>query len=158
VIAIGIVVVVIPIGAAATTDAVLYATVQARYRRCRVGGPVGGAVVNINAVAANTPAAPPLPPSGVTDPMAAVTTKNRGGTAFAAVTVTAAAKEEEEYDGWEGAHPRHHLDDALLCLNDRILLRSIAAMTVGAVAAGGSPSIATMSMPAIDVGVLFIWR
>ena len=29
---------------------------------------------------------------------------------------------------------------------------------VGAVAAGGSPSIATMSMPAIDVGVLFIWR
>jgi hypothetical protein len=29
---------------------------------------------------------------------------------------------------------------------------------MGAVAAAGSPAIATTSMPAIDVGALFIWR
>ena len=151
-------VIVIPIGAAATTDAVLYAAVRARCRRCRVGGPVGDAVVDNNAIVANAPAAPPLPPSGVTDPMAAVTTKTCDSTAYAAVMVMAAATEEEEYDRWEGAHPRHRLDDALLCLKDGIHLCSIATTTVGAVAAAGSPAIATTLMPAIDVGTLFIWQ
>ncbi len=90
--------------------------------------------------------------------MAAATTKTRNGTAYAAATVMVAATEEEEYNGWEGTHPQCHLDDALLRLKDGILLRSIAATTVGAVAAAGSPAIATTSMPAIDVGTLLIWR
>jgi hypothetical protein len=68
--------------------------------------------------------------------------------------------EEKEYNGWEGADHRHHLDNALLCLADGILLRLIAVTTVGAAAAAaaGSPVIATTSMPAIDVGALFIGR
>ena len=37
--------------------------------------------------------------------------------------------EEEECEGCDGADPRHHLDDSLLRLADRILLRLIAAMT-----------------------------
>ena len=72
-------VVVIPIGAAATTDTVISAAVWARCRRCHVGGPVGGAVVDSNAVAADAPAALPIPLSGAADPMAAVTTKTGDG-------------------------------------------------------------------------------
>ena len=70
----------------------------------------------------------------------------------------ATATEEEEYNGWEGTDPQHHLDNALLRLADVILLRSIATTTVGAVAAAavGSPAIATMSMPVVNVGELFI--
>jgi hypothetical protein len=51
-IAIGVVVIVIPIGAAATTDTILSATVRVRCRCCRVGGPVGGTVIDNNAVVA----------------------------------------------------------------------------------------------------------
>jgi len=92
--------------------------------------------------------------------MAAATTKTRNGTASVASTVRAAAMKEEEYDGCDGAKPRPHLDNALLCLVDGILLRSITTMTVdaAAAAAGGSPVIATTLMPAIDVGALFIGR
>jgi hypothetical protein len=96
-IAIDVVVVVIPIGAAATTDAVLSAALRARCCHCRVRGSIGGAVVDNNAVAVDAPAAPPIPLSGATDPMAAATTKTCDGTGYAAATVTAAATEEEEY-------------------------------------------------------------
>ena len=96
-IAIDVVVVVIPIGAAATIDAVLSAALRARCCHCRVRGSIGGAVVDNNAVAVDAPAAPPIPLSGATDPMAAATTKTCDGTGYAAATVTAAATEEEEY-------------------------------------------------------------
>jgi hypothetical protein len=49
------------------------------------------------------------------------------------------------------------LDDSLLCLTDRILLRLNIVTTAGAAAtAVGSTVIATMSMPVIDIGALFI--
>jgi len=68
----------------------------------------------------------------------------------AALAVTEAT-EEEEYDGCDGADSRRHLDNTLLSLADRILLRSIVAMTAGATAvAVGSTATATMSMPAIN--------
>jgi hypothetical protein len=68
-----------------------------------------------------------------------------------------AATEEEECDGCDGADPRRRLDDSLLRLMDGILLRSIDATTAGTVAAAvGSTLIATMSMPVIGVGTLFI--
>ena len=78
VIAIGIVAVVIPIRTAATTNPILptansAAAVQEHCHRCRIRGPVG--VVDNNAVAADTPEASPLPPSGAMDPTAAATTK-----------------------------------------------------------------------------------
>ena len=83
-------------------------------------------------------------------------TKTRYGTASAAAS---AAKEEEECDGCDGADPRRRLDDSLLHLADGILLRSIVATTAGAAAtAVGSTAIATMSMPVIDIGALFIGR
>ena len=67
--------------------------------------------------------------------------------------------EEEECDGCDGADPRRHLDDSLLRLADRILLRSIVATTAGAAAtAVGSTAIAPMSMPVIDICALFIGR
>jgi len=110
VIAIGVMVAAIPIRAAATTDAILPAAnsttaVPAHCRRCRVGGPVGGAVVDDDAVAADAPEAPPLPPSGVMDPTAAGTTKTCDGTASAVATVTAAAMEEEEYNDGRAPTP-----------------------------------------------------
>jgi len=52
--------------------------------------------------------------------------------------VTVMATEEGEYNGWEGADPRHHLDNTLLHLADRILLRSIATTTVGAAEAAAA--------------------
>ena len=59
--------------------------------------------------------------------------------------------EEEEYDGCDGVDSRRHLDDTLLSLADRILLRSIVAMTAGATAAAVASTVtATMSMPAIN--------
>ena len=71
----------------------------------------------------------------------------------------------EEDDGWERADPRRHLDSALLCLADGILLCSIAATTVGlavavaaAAVAAESLMTATMLMPTIYVGALFIGR
>jgi hypothetical protein len=70
-----------------------------------------------------------------------------------------AATEEEECNGCDGADPRRRLDDSLLRLADGILLRSIVAMTASATAtAVGSTAIATMSMPVIDIGALFIGR
>jgi hypothetical protein len=70
-----------------------------------------------------------------------------------------AATEEEECDGWDGANPWRHLDDSLLRLADGILLRSIVATTAGvATAAVGSTAIATMLMPVMDIGALFIGR
>ena len=42
--------------------------------------------------------------------------------------------EEEDYDGCDGADPRHCLDGTLLSLADGILLRSIIATTAGAAA------------------------
>ena len=108
-------------------------------------------------VAPYAPAAPPLPPSFVTDPTAdGRTTKTRYGTASASAS---AATEEEECNGCDGADPRRRLDDSLLRLADGILLCSIVATTAGAAAmAVGSTAIATMSMPVIDIGALFIGR
>ena len=84
------------------------------------------------------------------------TTKTRYGTASAAAS---AATEEEECDGCEGADPRHRLDDSLLRLVDRILLRLIVATMAGAAAtAVGSMAIVTMLMPVINIGALFIGR
>ncbi len=69
------------------------------------------------------------------------------------------ATEEEECDGCDGADPRRRLDDSLLRLADGILLPLIVATTAGAAAtAVGSTAIATMSMPVIDIGALFIGR
>jgi hypothetical protein len=69
------------------------------------------------------------------------------------------ATEEEECDGCDGADPRRRLDGSLLRLADGILLPSIVATTAGAAAtAVGSTAIATMSMPVIDIGALFIGR
>ena len=83
-------------------------------------------------------------------------TKTRYGTASAAAL---AATEEEECDGCDDANPRLRLDDSLLRLADGILLRSIVATTAGAAAtAVGSTAIATMSIPVIDIGALFIGR
>jgi hypothetical protein len=84
------------------------------------------------------------------------TTKTRYGTASAAAS---AATEEEECDGCDGADPRRRLDDSLLRLAEGILLRSIVATTAGAAAtAVGTTAIATMSMPVINIGALFIGR
>ena len=47
--------------------------------------------------------------------------------------------EEEECDGCDGADPRRRLDNSLLILANGILLHSIAATTVGAVAAAPHP-------------------
>jgi len=148
VIAIGIVVVVIPIGAAATTDT----TIRTRHHRRRIWAPIGGVVVDDDAVVAGAPAAPLLPLSGVMDPTATALTKTHDGTTSAAARVTALVMEEEEYNEWEGANPRRRLDDTLFRLADRILLHWIAAMPVGMVAA----AMTVAGMPAIDVGALFI--
>jgi hypothetical protein len=84
------------------------------------------------------------------------TTKTRYGTAS---VVASAATEEEECGGCDGADPRRRLDDSLLRLAEGILLRLIVATTAGAAAtAVGSTAIATMSMPAINIDALFIWR
>jgi hypothetical protein len=126
-IAINVMVVIIPNHAAATTDAVLPAVnsdtaVWARCRPCRIGGPIGGVVVDDDAVVADAPAAPPLPPTDATDLMAVTMMKTHNGTVSAAAMVMAMAKamaaatEEEEYKGWEGANPRCRLDNALLRL------------------------------------------
>ena len=59
--------------------------------------------------------------------------------------------------GCDGADPRRRLDDSLLRLVDGILLRLIVTTTAGAAATVvGSTVIATMSMPVIDIGALFI--
>ncbi len=83
-IAIGIVAIVIPICTAATTDAVLPAADSANAVRehchcCRVGGPIGGVVVDDDAFTADAPEALPLPPSGAMDLMAAATMKTLDG-------------------------------------------------------------------------------
>ena len=83
-IAIGIAAVVIPIRTAASIYAVLPAAdsagaVRERCHCCRVGGPVGGVVVDDDAVAADAPEASPLPPSGAMDPTAAAMTKTLDG-------------------------------------------------------------------------------
>ena len=57
------------------------------------------------------------------------TTKTRYGTASAAALAAAAATEEEECNGCNGADPQRCLDDSLLRLVDRILLRSIVVAT-----------------------------
>jgi len=123
-IAIGVMVVVFPIGAAATIDA----AIRTRCRRRHVRAPNGGGVVDNDAAVADVPAALPLPPSGATDPTAAVLTKTRDGTAAVTATATAVmatATEEDECNKCDGVDPRHHLDDSLLRLADGILLRSI---------------------------------
>ena len=64
--------------------------------------------------------------------------------------------EEEECNGCDGANPQRRLEDSLLRLAD---VRLIVATTVGAAARRRwSPATATMSMPAIDIGALFIGR
>ncbi len=60
-------------------------------------------------------------------------------TATAATAATATATEEEECDGCDGADPQRRLDDSILILANGILLHSIAATTVGAVAAAPHP-------------------
>ena len=125
-IAISIVVVVIPICAAATINAAIRTRCHCRH----VWAPIGGVVVDDDAVVADAPAAPPLLPSGATDPTAAALTKTCNGTAAATATATVAtatATEEEECDGCDGTDPRRRLDNSLLRLADRILLRLIAA-------------------------------
>jgi hypothetical protein len=83
-------------------------------------------------------------------------TKTPYGTASAAAL---AATEEEECDGCNGADPQRRLDDSLLCLADGILLRLIVATLAGAPSTAlGSTAIMTMSMPAINIGALFIGR
>ncbi len=62
------------------TNAVLPAAesanaVRERCHCCRVGGPVGGVVVDDDVIAAYSPEASPLLPSGVMDPTAAATRK-----------------------------------------------------------------------------------
>jgi len=86
VIAIGVVVVVIPIGAAATIDAAIWT----HRRRQHVWAPIGGVVNDDDAIVADTPTAPPLLPSGTMDPTAAALTKTRDGTAAATATAKAA--------------------------------------------------------------------
>ena len=130
-IAIRIVVVVIPIGAAATTNA----TIQTRCCCRSVWAPIGGIVADDDAVAADALVAPPLPPSDVMDPTAAVTMKTRDDTTSAAamamvMAMAAAAMEEEDYDRCGIPNPQCRLDDALLHHVDGILLSSIA-MTTG---------------------------
>ena len=72
-IAVGIVVVVIPIGASSTINA----AIRMRCHRHHIRAPNGGVVVDTeNAIVADAPAAPPLPPSGATDPMAAALTQD----------------------------------------------------------------------------------
>ena len=83
-IAIGILDVVIPIRTAATTDPILpaadsAAAVWEHCRRCHVGGPVGGIVINNDAVAADAPEASPLPPSSAMDTTAEAMTKTLDG-------------------------------------------------------------------------------
>jgi hypothetical protein len=95
-IAIGFVVIVISIRTAATTDAILpaadsAAAVRARCHPCQFGGPVSGIVVNNDSVAADAPAALPLPPSGATDPTVVATTKTLDCTVTATATVMATA-------------------------------------------------------------------
>ncbi len=73
-IVIGVVVIIIPNHAAATTDTVLPAVnsdtaVRARCHPCHIGGPIGNVVVDDDTVVADAPAAPPLPPLDATDPM-----------------------------------------------------------------------------------------
>jgi hypothetical protein len=71
-------------------------------------------------------------------------------------TAMATAMEEEGCDGCNSADPQRRLDDSLLRLED---VRLIAATTVGAaVRRWWSPATATTSMPAIDIGALFIGR
>jgi len=132
-IAIGIMVFVIPIGAAATIDTAIWTRCCCR----RVWAPIGGVVDDDNAIVADAPAAPPLPPSGATDPTAAALTKTHVGTAAAtatamamAVTATVMGAEEEECDGCDGADPRHRLDDSLFHQADGIHLCLIATTTV----------------------------
>jgi len=76
------------------------------------------------------------------------------------ITASAAASavtEEEECEVCNGANPRRRLDDSLLHLADGILLDSIVVTTAGAAATTvGSTAIATMSMPVINIGALFI--
>ena len=87
---------------------------------------------------ADAPAAPPLLPSGVTDPTAAALTKTHDGTAAATAMATAAmVTEEEECDRCNGADPQRHMDDSLLHLADRILLCSITVTTVPRCSGGG---------------------
>ncbi len=138
VIAIGVVVVVIPIGAAGTINTII----RTRCRRRHVWAPIGGVVNNDDAVVADAPAAPPLPPSGAMDPTAAALTKTCDGTAAATttamvVTAMAMATEEEECDGCDGAHPRRRMDDSLLRLADGILLGLIAATMAPRRSSGG---------------------
>ena len=124
-IAIGVVVVVIPIGAAATINTTIRMHCHCRH----VWDPFGGVVIDDEAVVADAPVAPPLPPLGATDPMAAALTKTRDGTTEVTATataVTAMAMEEEECDRCNGADPRRRLDDSLLRLADGILLHLIA--------------------------------
>jgi hypothetical protein len=101
-IAIGIMVIVVHIRTAATTNAILPATdsaaaVRARCHRCHIGGPVGSVVVDDDVA-----------------PMAAATTKTLDGTAAATATATATvmaatamatATEEEECNRCNGANP-----------------------------------------------------
>ena len=124
-------VIVIPVGAAATIDAAT--AIRTRCHCHHVWAPIGGVVDDDDAVMTDAPAAPPLPPSGATDPTAAALTKTRDGSAAATAAATAATateEEEEECDGCNGADPRRPLDNYLLCLADGILLRLIAATMV----------------------------
>ena len=137
-IAIGVVVVVIPIGAAATIDAAIWTRCHCRH----VWAPIGSVVVNDDAVVAEALAAPPLLPSGATDPTDAALTKTRDGTVaatatVAAATATATATATEECDRCGGADPRRRLDNSLLLLADVILLRLIVVTMVPRCGCGG---------------------
>ena len=105
-IAIGVVVVVIPIGAAGTINAIIRTCCCCHY----VWAPIGGVVNDDGAVVADAPAAPPLPPSARRTQWLQPLTKTRDGTAAATtmamvVTTMAMATEEEDCDGCDGANP-----------------------------------------------------
>ena len=92
----------------------------------------------------------------VSDGASMATVATATATARAKAKATATAMEEEECDECNGAIPQRRLDDSLLRLAD---VRLIAATTVGAAARRRwSPATTTMSMPAIDIGALFIGR
>jgi len=124
VIAIGVVVVVIPIGAAATINAVLnaadYARQMLRQQRCFRHWARRTRLLRQRRR------------------LVMLSTASAAGT-------TAEAMEEEEDNGCHSANLRCHLDIALISLADGILLRLAAAT------AAGSPATVLTSIPAINI-------
>ena len=143
-IAIGVIVIVISICTAATTDAVLpaadsAAAVRARCHPCRVGGPVSGVVVDNDAVAADAP----VRRHCRSRRRARRTQRPRRQRRLSTFRGGDCNGNGDGGNGGNGGNGDGRggvcrLDDSLLILANRILLRSIAATTVGAAAAAES--------------------